>query len=832
MLVLAVLAGIVMFFVPAGPTAAIATYIVSGLLGSILVPQFWTLAGTAFTATQGRRLFGLIAAAGVIGGVLGPSVSALALMALPVKALLLISAAVFALAGVAVARMPVVERTVPPRDEGRSEIGQSVQAFRSEPLLGGVAVVVVLSTSALLAIDYLFKSTLARTLPSASVGPFIARYYLALNLASLLVQLFASGTLVRQIGVAASILMTPLLLSGSAVLALATGGALAAVLVIKGFDGSLRYSIHRITEELLYLPVPQVARQRAKPLIDGAFSRTAQTVTGASLFVLGGAGMLAPRHVAGLVLVLTTLWLGAALAVRRPYMDLLRRAICSDSLDPSHGPAPIDMQTTELLVQRLASEDPLEAAGAVSALVRHGRAGLVPGLLLMHPDETVLTHALEVFGASERTDWVPLAQRLLEDSRESVRVAAARALTLHGKLDARLLAKDYSVRPRAYAAVALALKRGEVEVLADPAVAALLRLEGEAGPAARLGLLAAIADARPSPSLSSLLLALCARRPLARGEADLLATAAARQGETGTIPRLVELLSHRDGREAIRQALVALGDPAFEAVSVALRDATLPRQRRLHVPKTLARFGSQAAAERLLACIETEHDGFVRFKAIRALGSLVAEQRIHLERVRVERLCVTELVRHVGAQATLVALGLAGPAVPQGRSPAERLLAGLLEDKLRHSLERAFRLLQIARPRERIHPVYLACLSRDPYARANASELLDAILRHSDERVLRALMVLVADDLPARDRVERASELVPLDPPRTAEEALERLLGSDDVTLASLAGLCAMQTGSERLRVAFEEARRVRPEIDPGGALAFENAALRRVAHA
>jgi AAA family ATP:ADP antiporter len=832
MLVLAVLAGVVMFLVPTGPTAAMATYIVSGLLGSILVPQFWTLAGTAFTPSQGRRLFGLIAAAGVIGGVLGPSMSAAALVVVPVKALLLLSAAVFCLAGVAVARMPVVERAVPPRDEDRSEVGQSIDAFRSQPLLGGVAVVVVLSTAALLAVDYLFKSTLASALPKAEVGPFIARFYLALNFVSLLVQLFASGTLVRQIGVAASMLMTPMLLSGSAAIALATGGALAAVLLIKGIDGSLRYSIHRITEELLYLPVPQTARQRAKPLIDGAFSRTAQTLTGAALFFLGGSGVVPPRQVAGLVLVLTTLWLGAALAVRRPYMDLLRKAICSDTLDPSHAPAPIDNQTTELLVQRLSSEDPLEVAGAVSALVRHGRSGLVPGLLLMHPDQTVLTHALEVFGASDRADWWPLAQRLLEDPREAVRVAAARALTLHGKLDARLLARDDGVRPRAYAAVALALKSGQSEVLADPTVAALMRFEGDAAAAAHLGLLAAIADAPPSPSLSLLLLALCARHPLARGEVELLATAAARQGEMGAIPRLVELLSQREGREAIRQALVALGEPAFEAVSVALRDPTLPRQRRLHVPRTLARFGSNAAAERLLACIETERDGFVRFKAIRALGSLVAEQRVHLDRARVERLCVTELVRHLGSLAALVALGLTAAEVEHGRSPAQRLLAGLLEDKMRHSLERAFRLLQIARPRERIHPVYLACLSRDPYARANASELLDALLRHSDERVLRALMVLVADDLPARERVERAKDVVPIAAPRTADEALRQLLGSEDVTLASLAGLCAMQTGDEGLRAAFEEARRARPEIDPGGALAFDDAISRRVAHA
>ena len=71
LLCFAVVAAVTMFLVPIGPASAIATYIVSGLLGSLLAPQFWTLVGTALTAAQGRRLFGLIAAAGVRAGAAG-----------------------------------------------------------------------------------------------------------------------------------------------------------------------------------------------------------------------------------------------------------------------------------------------------------------------------------------------------------------------------------------------------------------------------------------------------------------------------------------------------------------------------------------------------------------------------------------------------------------------------------------------------------------------------------------------------------------------------------------------------------------------------------------
>jgi len=114
--------------------------------------------------------------------------------------------------------------------------------------------------------------------------------------------------------------------------------------------------------------------------------------------------------------------------MRRPYLRLLRGAVTAGSVDTSESPEPIDLETAQMLVQRLASDDPLEVEGAIMALSRRGRAGFVPALVLLHQDEGILLQALETFGASARTDWFAPARRLLEDPRESVRIAAARAL--------------------------------------------------------------------------------------------------------------------------------------------------------------------------------------------------------------------------------------------------------------------------------------------------------------------------------------------------------------------------------------------------------------------
>ena len=798
MLAVAAAVSVLLFLVPISNLAAIATYVVSGVLGSILVPLLWTLVGTAMTVAQGRRLFGLIAAAGVVGGVLGPALAAATLAFLPVKYLLVLSALVFVAAGAALGGVRVPERVQRPRGRRPPEVTTAVRTLREYPFLARVALVVFVSTATLLALDYLFKSTVARTMPAAQVGRFIARYYLCLNGVSLFVQLFLSRAIVRRMGLGAAIVFTPMLLFGSAIGALLSGGAVPAVLLVKGIDGSLRYSVHRITGELVYLPVPPAARQRVKPLIDGGLGRTAQTLTGAALFALGGTTLLGPKTLSAIVVVMTGLWLVAAISMRKPYLSLLHSALSKWPLGgQEETPDPIDLGTAEMLVQHLASDDPVEVEAAMSALARRGHEGLVPALVLLQREQDVLVQALEMFGRSHRTDWFMPARRLLEDPREPVRMAAARALARHDELDARVLAGDVGIRVRAYSAVLLALAGGGASVLDDATVAGFVHLPGDEGAAARLGLLAAIADVARDDRLSPLLRALVEAPRRSGAEAELMAAAAARQHDTRTIPHLIALLARRDGREAVRAALVELGEPALDQVWGALCDASRSRRLRLHLPKTLSRFGTARAAEYLLESIETESDGLVRFKSIRALGLLRSEHRVPMDRARVEKICLAELGKHFRALDARVALGPADEPSAGPPPPAERLLDGMLDDKLRHSLERAFRLLEVAHPHSDIHHAYLGALSQDRYMRANAGEFLDALLRRRDQQQLRELLRLVLDELPSRERIARARTLASLGAEATRDQWLVRLVHHSDPTVASLARLCAGAPRSE-----------------------------------
>ena len=857
MLIAAAATVVTLFSVHTNRATVVVIYVASGLIGSVLVPQFWTLMGSLFTVAQARRLVGVVASAGIVGGVLGSGAAAAAIMAIRIKALLLVSASVFLATAGLLALMPKADRAAagPKTRSKLSESngnGSSTAVFRKEPFLWRVALVVVLSTATLLALDYFFKWTVARDIPSAEVGPFVARYYAVLNVISLVVQLLIGNALVRRFGVAAAIALTPFLLLLGATGTFVVGGAALAVELLKGVDGSLRNSVHRITTELIYLPVPSAARERAKPFIDGALARIAQGVTSAFLLALGGASFLTPRMFAAVVVVLAFAWLATAISMRQPYLGLLRRAVSTGSMGAPGTPDPIDLESAEALVAHLSSDDSAQVVGAMRVLARRGRERLVSTLILLHEDELVLMRALEMFGASTRSDWYVRAKRLLSHPSEPLRIAAARALALHNQLDVEQLVSDAGSRLQGYAALHLALrdlspasrakpKAGQnikdagAELVKNPRISRLVEQTGEVGDAARLGLLAAIADATPSQRLLALL-HLLAERPGPSAEwTELLARASARQQATSMIPLLIANLTRRDGREAIRDALVELGEPVLDQVWAVLGDRKRPRNLRMHLPNTIARFSTRKAADYLLENIETEHDGLIRYKSIRALGRVVSDQPLRVDRVRVERLANANLVEYFRILRLRVRLERQPSEVPgmqavpppssqlSRQSATQRLLVGLLDDKLRQSLERAFRLLKVAHIKEDIHRVHIACISDDKHARANAAEFLDVLLRRVDQQPLRRLLRLVADDLSMAERVERAAPLVHFVTPRTRNEALTALVNDSDLTVATLAALFALEVGDTPLFVAVRDARRERPGLEVTAARVFDD---------
>lgn len=772
---------------PSSRGLVIALSVFAPLAGALLVAQFWVLAGTTFSVSQSRRLFALLAAGGVVGAVLGAGLTMVALRAAPTHALLAVASTLFGLAALVACnvRAPVSSPIPVPL----SQMLSAGQIIQKHALLRRLAVLAAISTIVFVVLDYTFKTSAALRHGPDDLGAFFARFNLVTNVLSLVVQVAITPPLLRRLGVIGAVAFTPLFLMLGGV-GVALTGAMAAVALTKVVDGSLRYTLHRVSTELLALPLPAEARAEGKVAVDTVVPRLAQAAGAGALLVLATRVTLTPRHLGVALAGVALLWLIAAVTTRARYLDAFHRSL-QDGLGEDMGAAPLDLDAAAVLVEGLASRDDGRVLAAMDLLAHHGQERLVSALILHHESEAVLLRALRSFGASTRTDWIPLAEGLVATATPAVRIAALSALVRHGRFDLlESVQSDSSPELRAYAAYQLAL-REPGEVLRAPPVRHVLASHDLR---ARRALLAAAAD-DPQTRAASLLLHLAHDGELLRGadSAADLAHAMDSVADPRFVPTLVELLGARVGREAVMEALVHLGDAAFDALVHTLEHGT-DRRVRLHVPRALGRFGTQRAADVLTERLSTETEGVVRYKLLRGLGLLVGTG-VRFDVPRLAAACVTILSEQLRLATLRSALG---DPLPTEHGPELPLLRGLLEDKREQALERVFRLLKLMHAEHDIHRMHRSASGIDPKERSQVLEYLDALLVSDAERPLRPLLRLALDDLEPRERAIRVAGALHVDLPPTRHDALVALSLERDRVIAKLAAAALARKDSHR----------------------------------
>jgi hypothetical protein len=264
-----------------------------------------------------------------------------------------------------------------------------------------------------------------------------------------------------------------------------------------------------------------------------------------------------------------------------------------------------------------------------------------------------------------------------------------------------------------------------------------------------------------------------------------------------------------------------------------MRDPRSDPRVRLHVPRTISRFGTQEAADLLFDLLSSEPSGLVRYKILRGLGRLVSEHKVRVDRKRIEEQMRKNLVEYLRLLALKVPIEVGLSTAPEGARGSGSLVVGLLDDKMRQSLERAFRLLQISHKHEDIRSVFYALSSKDKRVRANALEFLDALSLDPDAPAgAREMLHLIADDLPPAERVARAAPWLPRSNGGELgasgyQPSLRALLREKDASLAALAAYHALELDEAGLRDEVDAAVRERPSLAlPGLAAVSLRAAL------
>jgi AAA family ATP:ADP antiporter len=779
---------------PPGAVSVFSLYVFGALSATLLVGQFWLLAGTVFNASQSRRLFGPLASGGVLGGVGGGALAALLLMVVPVRGLLGAASLLYFGAAFLATRLVVEEAAPSPSRAAassspfasREPLRPQLSTLRHDPFLLRLALMAALSIGVSVVIDYLYKAKVSRTVAPEDLAAFFARYQLLLSLGSLVLQVAITGPVVQRIGVVGLALTGPLLLTFGGTLTALLAAPFWLVVVLKGTDTSLRNSLGRVASELLWAPVEQQARARG--FVDLIVTRVAQAVAGGALLAATMQHELSPGHLASAAATLAILWLLVGVGIRSPYIALFRRALTRGSVEREFMLAELDLTSVETLVEALARPQPSEVVAAMNVLAERKRERLIPALILLHSDETVLMRALELLGPSKRKDWQALGERLLENGSPRVQQAAVRAFALAGQADVlRRVASHPNVGLRTFAALYLAQLGGE-QLVGDPLSWELFK-DDDHEHTLKHAFIEALA-AHPTPDAPRILLGFARLPELGGAVAAALEVA----GDETCIPFLIGRLKWADDRLSARRALTRLGAPALSALERALYDQGMDRRVRIHVPRSISSFLSKEALQILLrAVVEHEH-GLVRYKTLRGLEQIALETSLRIDSGPIFH----ELTRNAREYLRLFAAQLA---LERDRAASARLesqlVLELLDDKIAQSRDRIARLLQVLHRGDDIPAIFAALTSSDRRRRGRAVEFLDALIRGfdraSDEAAL--LLRLVVDDMPAEQRAERAAELQ-VGAFADARAALGALARDSDEIVSSLSQRALSSLGS------------------------------------
>lgn len=769
--------GTMLFYVGEKSIAAtFGLYLWTGLSGTLLMLQFWLFAASRFSSPQGRRLYGLIAAGGVLGAVVGGGVSAAMTRSLPVETLLACAAGIQLATAFLVTSAPPPAIVTEPTRTTRAR--DALRSVATSPYLRRIVALTILATFTLLCADYLFKSVTAKHVPQHELGNFLANYYTATNAFALLIQVFIAMRVLQRAGTIITMSILPLFLLAAAVAPFLVGGILAGALLAKGADGALRHSLHKVSMELLYLPLGADERSSAKAFIDSILVRGAQGFTAIGLLGLSALHLDRPMVLFGCIGVGALAWFICALSLKQPYLEQFRAAIGRAGDGPQIHLDELTLDGVEVVVESLSSTDENRVLSAMSLFEQAGRTGLIPALMLYHPSENIVVRALELIPSHDRKDWPPLAERLVSHESVGIRLASVRALGRYGYLD--------RIEPDSYD---------------DPGVRAtalFFQANRSRNPLSHPGIAKLLEPPRNTRALEALLWAVIQHGSKRWGDvleklkdtedpqlASLLPQAIVRVQDARFIPILVQRLAIREGREEVRRALSQMGERAFRALCDALADDDAPPELRLHIPRAISRLGTRQAGNFLLDALHSDLPGAIRYKALRGVGQISTREGRRFPQHRILPLVETtcrESLRLAALREYVLA------SLHEAPTPARAsgwLLAELLIDKKSQAVERLTRLLQLLHPREDLRRVYHAIVRGNREAQTAAGELLE-VLTLGYEEALREMVRTLTDPAPTIERLEHITELIHL-PVGNDTEVLRNLLEDPDPPLSALA---------------------------------------------
>ena len=250
------------------------------------ISVFWSFMSELFSKEQSSRLFGVIAVGASVGGLIGPSITAIFSVSLGTDKLMLIASTmllipipiIFFLQSLKTKELnnEVLNTPVSNQSIGGNPLA-GFKMFFSNPYLLSIGVFILLYTGISSFVYFELKNLLSDfSRPERSV--IWAQMDLAVNILAISTGLFATGRIVTRFGMPATIAMVPIIIC-IGLLILAISPLLGVVMILQIVRRAGNYAVTRPAREMLFTLVNQETRFKAKPVIDIVAYRGGDMIT-------------------------------------------------------------------------------------------------------------------------------------------------------------------------------------------------------------------------------------------------------------------------------------------------------------------------------------------------------------------------------------------------------------------------------------------------------------------------------------------------------------------------------------------------------------------------
>jgi ATP:ADP antiporter, AAA family len=770
-----------------------AFYIWSAIVGLVVVAQFWMLANEMFTPRDGKRLFGILTAAGTLGGMLGGFGATLAVNFLfGTKQLLWLIVVLFA-GAYGVVWFAVREResalatnyreAVSPREIQARDASGVVGTLWGSRYLQTIAALIFLSVIVSTLIDYQFKAAAKGAYPSTeALAGFFGSYYAWLSVVTVLAQLLLTGRLLMGLGLTPSLLVLPLTLFAGSIGLLVWPGLFAAT-ATRLAEASLRTSVNHSGVEVLYLPIPDFIKKKVKVFLDVTVERlgdgtAAFIILFYTLFMGGSQVTLLSYFSIGLILI----WAAVVFMLQGGYMEALRRGL--ELREMSLKEVRIDYAekgTVEAVLKTLEEKDEpsvLFGLDLIEKLDPKDIMARLPGSLLRHSSPAVRTRAIKLFATRPDATTLNEISQMLQDKNKEVQAQAISAACAIFKGDAIAVVRPYleSPNPQVKRRAAECLLRHGDAVTRAAALKSFREVvndnnaEGEQGRVEAARLMAELDEPEFPGHLSNLI------REDPSSAVIRAAMAAAGEGKyPGVVRDIILRLGGKATKAGAREALIQYGEVAVKELRTALFDSRVSRDVRLNIPRTLSKIHSQSAMNALLGGLLDE-DRPIRFKVILALEEMARRfADLKVDREIIESAIMSDALLYYRRFVIFIALfGHQEKSLDHGES----LLYYALTDSMDRVKERMMWLLSLIYSSQDIRRFWAGLNSGEADKQADAIEFLDNLLTGEIKEYVFPLF----SDAPQGQRFRASLGFFGMGTIDT-ESALRALLEQDDMWL-------------------------------------------------